>query len=951
MKNHSSKDAYFERLRNLADVNKVSIRESKTRNLGTLIDYKRATDGVAYGIIKENHQYYIKKAGLKQDPNVSDFAYIGGQANITEFQYKSLAEADKNRNMLFATINESLNVKFNKSGKKIVNEDKAAEEINASSEMADDLDAVTADAAAAEDTMAAADAAGDAEMAAGLESEPGIGDAAPADEVPTGDEEVPAGDGEVPAGDGEAPTGDEEVPADDEDGEIEKGTKDEIKSDIGKIGNKIQEKTLTDSKVEEYVNMFLGYFKDSFVEMPIEQRKDIANKILEVVPDEEIEDLGANVEDTEAKAEVGLEEEQCAECGGFGSYAESRGYTKESIRECGEEEMGSLVSGYANAYNDGQNDGDFKMVALLINPEMIEKLKGDYGHDEYAEKLTPYVNQLGESDEASKAAQIDELWGGIKNLGKAAGAGIKAGAQAVGQAAQAVGQKVGQAATAVKQTYHAGEVPGEIKKLETIAADLGKQIASLNTRLQKAGKQPVNMSSILQSITNQLGSKGSAALGKYGIAAEGIDPANVETQPNMLKEDDEVEEPETEAGEETGEDTKDSMGFAPDADVLGGGVVKPDGAEIEFEEPEVENGGNGKEIEIKDSTVNITVNENLGLAMKGTGSPKGKGKPFVKEEKPSAGLSKEKKSDVVKAAKAGKDIGKKGKGFEKVEKAAEKSGAKDPKAVAAAAMWKNIKREGVEEKDVISEAEARLRKYIRARLEEKAGIRKAVIAEGVKTEKVQNLDKLIDAQFALYESKFKKNIKESYPDFPEPGSNDGVKPSQLKVGEKYTWFMGAEPLEATYLGFNGAHIFKLGNSTHRLNSVDVMSYIYPIDVYNDRMNGVDEGIGANVGHFLGVKSATKAKINNDLKSIDPNDMNAVNKLFFEIFGKNRIKKALIPQIKATSAPERYQILVKAGQDPDGIGTLAIGSNGKLAYKSYKSVNWGDPGVHIFGGGQ
>lgn len=71
-------------------------------------------------------------------------------------------------------------------------------------------------------------------------------------------------------------------------------------------------------------------------------------------------------------------------------------------------------------------------------------------------------------------------------------------------------------------------------------------------------------------------------------------------------------------------------------------------------------------------------------------------KSEVKEEKPSAGLSKEKKSEVVKKAKKGEDIGKKGKGFKEIEKSAKKGGAKDPKAVAAAAMWKNIKREQVE---------------------------------------------------------------------------------------------------------------------------------------------------------------------------------------------------------------------------------------------------------------
>lgn len=57
--------------------------------------------------------------------------------------------------------------------------------------------------------------------------------------------------------------------------------------------------------------------------------------------------------------------------------------------------------------------------------------------------------------------------------------------------------------------------------------------------------------------------------------------------------------------------------------------------------------------------------------------------------KPSAGMTQKAKSAVVKKAVAGKDIGKAGKGFAKVEKVAAKGGAKDPKAVAAAAMWKS----------------------------------------------------------------------------------------------------------------------------------------------------------------------------------------------------------------------------------------------------------------------
>jgi len=66
-----------------------------------------------------------------------------------------------------------------------------------------------------------------------------------------------------------------------------------------------------------------------------------------------------------------------------------------------------------------------------------------------------------------------------------------------------------------------------------------------------------------------------------------------------------------------------------------------------------------------------------------------KGGKSVKEAAPSAGLSKEKKSATVKAAKAGKDIGKPGKGFAKLAKKA--GGGEKGEKIAAAAMWKNIK--------------------------------------------------------------------------------------------------------------------------------------------------------------------------------------------------------------------------------------------------------------------
>ena len=43
MSRHASKEAFYQRLQELAEVKKPLIKE--TRNLGTLIDYKKAADG------------------------------------------------------------------------------------------------------------------------------------------------------------------------------------------------------------------------------------------------------------------------------------------------------------------------------------------------------------------------------------------------------------------------------------------------------------------------------------------------------------------------------------------------------------------------------------------------------------------------------------------------------------------------------------------------------------------------------------------------------------------------------------------------------------------------------------------------------------------------------------------------------------------------------------------
>jgi hypothetical protein len=104
MKNNINESAYFERMRQLADVDKKLIKESKN---STLLDYKEAGDGRVYGIVKENANYFIKTAIKKDNINESDFAYIGGLSNITEYKCKSLTEAQRVLNTKVMTVNET----------------------------------------------------------------------------------------------------------------------------------------------------------------------------------------------------------------------------------------------------------------------------------------------------------------------------------------------------------------------------------------------------------------------------------------------------------------------------------------------------------------------------------------------------------------------------------------------------------------------------------------------------------------------------------------------------------------------------------------------------------------------------------------------------------------------------------------------------------------------------
>lgn len=96
-KKNLTKEQIKEQLLSLSGIKKDTLNENKSvtsTNSSTLLYYKKAADGKVYGIIKENHKYFVKVSPLiKEQYNVYDFAYIGGLSRKMDESYKSYADA------------------------------------------------------------------------------------------------------------------------------------------------------------------------------------------------------------------------------------------------------------------------------------------------------------------------------------------------------------------------------------------------------------------------------------------------------------------------------------------------------------------------------------------------------------------------------------------------------------------------------------------------------------------------------------------------------------------------------------------------------------------------------------------------------------------------------------------------------------------------------------------
>jgi hypothetical protein len=87
---------------------------NESTSLSELDLVKKGPNGVIYGIVRENHKYFIKTTD-KSSGNLlaEDFDYIGGLQNKFSESYDSYAEATKQLNLKFDMLNESFGIETN----------------------------------------------------------------------------------------------------------------------------------------------------------------------------------------------------------------------------------------------------------------------------------------------------------------------------------------------------------------------------------------------------------------------------------------------------------------------------------------------------------------------------------------------------------------------------------------------------------------------------------------------------------------------------------------------------------------------------------------------------------------------------------------------------------------------------------------------------------------------
>ena len=388
-----------------------TLNESKSFSELELI--KKGPNGIVYGIVRENHDYFIKTSNKPYGKFLSeDFQYIGGLQNKGTEKYHSYAEALKHLNIKFDMLNESYGIEYNVN---IFESDGNAiaggagfgfvlekeEEIILDNQIEEEKKVLKVDAPASA-TPAAAPAASTPEAPVEDDVEDDEFGFSDEDAEDLGDDTEDTEDTDTTGDEGTEDLGDDEM------------TK-KIQKLTGKIGQMLRDSEDVDPKLEKYViNSIISALH--LDEMDEGDKEDIISKF----EGEEEEDSFGSEEDTE---EGGEEDTETPEEGSEESteapeevtdeLSESRGVIfskkqliesflnktakksikkvlkerKEICNECGGYQNGGVVEGMmcecssmyegeSNGFSDGRKKIDVSEPYGKINADDFRKLRG-----------------------------------------------------------------------------------------------------------------------------------------------------------------------------------------------------------------------------------------------------------------------------------------------------------------------------------------------------------------------------------------------------------------------------------------------------------------------------------------------------------------------------------------------------------------------------------------------
>lgn len=265
LKNYSD-SIKLDRWRDLANITKIQ----KSISEGGTISYSdKAPNGVTYGIIRENHNYFIKTTKEEKDLYVlNDYKYLD-RNNLKEGRFDSYSGALKRLNGIFNVLKEEIKYK------------EAVNELTTTTgDNLEDDDKLFGDLEALDNTEVKP------EEPAPVVSADSMGDVSPDTEIPTGDSVPTEGDGSVEVsseptsdnGDGEvAPTGDGNSEGGD-------GSADytEIQSLLGKIQNTITNmETITPEQTKSIINSVISSTKTGLQNLEDKDKEKLSNRILQ----------------------------------------------------------------------------------------------------------------------------------------------------------------------------------------------------------------------------------------------------------------------------------------------------------------------------------------------------------------------------------------------------------------------------------------------------------------------------------------------------------------------------------------------------------------------------------------------------------------------------------------------------------------------------------------------